>query len=142
MRLKGIIMKIVILASLLASVGTVNAAVYKCESGSGAIEYQASPCNNQFQSKKLTIIPIAPGKVKRAQEKLAKELKQREELAQQLAEVNRRERDVRAKELSARAELDIAYETRRQTEAIEDNTRAVNQNSWGGYYHRRGYQYY
>lgn len=135
-------MKTVILAGLIASVGTVNAAVYKCESGSGVVEYQDSPCSNQFQSKKIAIIPIEPGKVKRAQEKLAKELKQREELKQQLAEVDRKEREVRAKELSARAELDIAYETRRQTEAIEDNTRAVNQNAWGGYYHRRGYQYY
>jgi len=135
-------MKTVILASLIASVGTVNAAVYKCESGSGTIEYQDSPCNNQNQSKKIAITPIAPGKVKRAQEKLAKELKQREELMQQRAEFDRKEREVRAKELSAKAELDIAYETRRQTEAIEENTRAVNQNSWGGNYYRRGYQYY
>lgn len=135
-------MKTVILASLIASVGTVNAAVYKCGSSSGIIEYQDTPCSNQTQSMKIAITPIDPKKVKRAQKKLVKELKEREKLGQQLAKVDRKERELRARELSARAEQDLAYETRRQTDAIEENTRAANRNSWGGYNFRRIFRYY
>ncbi len=139
---RGITMKKAILFSIIVSIGTVNAAVYKCGSESGKIMYQDSPCNNQSQAMKVAITPIDPKKVKRAQKELVIKLEEREKQEQQFAEVDRKERELRARELSARAELDLAYETRRQTDAIEDNTRAVNQNAWGGYNFRRIYQHY
>ena len=135
-------MKTAILVSLIASIGTVNAAVYKCGSDSGEIMYQDFPCNNQTQAMKIAITPIEPKKVERAQKKLAIELKEHEKKQRQLAAVDRLDRELRAREISAIAEQDLAYETRRQTEAIEDNTRAVHQNSWGGYNSRRIYRYY
>jgi hypothetical protein len=135
-------MKKIIIISLLASSGVVNAAVFKCESSLGRVGYQDVPCSSQYQSKKLAITPIDSKIVERAQEKLAIELGERKKIVAQRAEIASKEREMRAKELSATAGQDLVYETRKQTEAIEGNTRAANQNSWGGYYHRRVYENY
>ncbi len=126
-------MKKAIIISLLASSGVLNAAVFKCESSQGRIEYQDAPCSSQYQSKKLAITPINSKIVKRAQEKLAIELDERKKIDAQRAEVASKERELRATELSATARQELVYETRKQTD---------NQNSWGGYYHRRVYENY
>lgn len=135
-------MKIAIIISLLASAGVANAAVFKCESSLGRVEYQDAPCNNRYPSKKLAITQMDSGKVKRAQKKLAIELAQRKALEQQRAEVASKERELRAKELSARAEQDLIYETRKHTEALSENTRAVKRYSLGGHYDRVIYRNY
>lgn len=126
-------MKKAIIISLLASSGVLNAAVFKCESSQGRIEYQDAPCSSQYQSKKLVISPTNSKIVKRAQEKLAIELDERKKIDAQRAEVASKERELRATELSAKARQELVYETRNQTD---------NQNSWGGYYHRRVYENY
>ncbi len=118
-------MRAIILTSLITvSLGTVNAAVYKCESDFG-VNYQDSPCIGYKNSKKMTMTPIDPKIVKQAQAKLEKELKQRQVLEQQRAEAERKERILRALELKASAAQNLAYETRMQTYAIDDNTRAL-----------------
>lgn len=126
-------MRTIILASFMAfSLGTANATVYKCESGSG-VSYQDLPCIGYKNSKKIAISAIDPKLVKRARLKLEKELKERKKLEQQRAESQRKERILRALELKARAEQDLVYETRMQTYAINDNTRAVKRNARNRY---------
>lgn len=128
---EGTTMKRFIIISLLTSVGVANAAVFKCESSHGSTVYQETPCNNQDQSKKLTITPIDAEKVKHAQEKLAIELEEREKLEAQRAEAAAKERELRVKELGVMAERDLANETRKHSKALADNTKAVNRNSNG-----------
>ncbi len=126
-------MRAMILASFMAiSFGTANAAVYKCESDFG-VSYQDSPCIGYKHSKKIAITSIDPKVVKQAQIKLAKELKQRQILEQQRADAETKERILRAMELKARAEQDLAYETRMQTYAINDNTQAIKHNTRNRY---------
>ncbi len=135
-------MKTILLAIFVAvSFGTVNAAVYKCKSDSG-VTYQDSPCIRYQDSKKISITPIDPNVVKQAQVKLEKELKQRQILEQQRAEAERKERIIRAMELKASAEQDLVYETRMQTYAINDNTRAVEKNTRNQYRSRIIYRDY
>jgi len=122
-------MKISITVGLLVSIANVNAAVYKCESGTGIVEYQDSPCVNAVQTKKIAVVPIDPKIIEQAQKKLAKELQEREKLEQERAEEEKIERALRATEMKARAEQDLVYETQKQTDAIYENTQAVRKNT-------------
>ncbi len=126
-------MRTIILASFMSvSLGTANAAVYKCESDSD-VSYQDSPCIGYKNSKKITLTSIDPKIVKQAQVKLEKELKQQQILEQQRADAERKQRILRAMELKASAEQDLVYETRMQTYAINDNTRAIDRHTRNQY---------
>lgn len=101
--------KIILFSCVSVFIGTTHAAVYKCQSEEG-VSYQDLPCSDYSRSKKIAITPIAPNVVKQARLRLEKRLKERKKLEQQRAEQQRKERLVRAMELKARAELEMAYE--------------------------------
>ncbi|MCK5871790.1 MAG: hypothetical protein KAG26_03100 [Methylococcales bacterium] len=73
-------MRLIILPLLIASVGIVEAGVYKCpDPVTGKLTYQARPCNNQGNSteNKVRIMPEDEKKAKAAKEKLDLYMKNR-----------------------------------------------------------------
>ena len=129
-------MKILISVIYFLLMGVTHADVYKCKDSKGAIVYQDEVCPVSSKMSEVHIMEFDKNKIAKAQQKLARELKQREELEATRAEAERKERAIQAMEQRARAEAESAYANRLQTEAIDRNTQAMSsKNKVGNVYY-------
>ena len=132
----GAEMKILISVIYFLLMGVTHADVYKCKDSKGAIVYQDEVCPVSSKMSEVHIKEFDKNKIAKAQQKLARELKQREELEATRAEAERKERAIQAMEQRARAEAESAYANRLQTEAIDRNTQAMSsKNKVGNVYY-------
>ncbi len=118
-------MRRLLLIAAIAAVGSVYGDVYKCTTARGTVVYQDHECAPSSQEKALQIEPFEQQKIVRAREKLARELRQRQQLEAQRLEQQRQLRALQALEQQAASSRALVDETRLQTEAIEKNTEAV-----------------
>ena len=139
-------MKPMTIIALVLFVNTVQAQIFKCETGKGKIIYQDKECTISSKQSEVAVQEIDPKITLEAQEKLDRELQQRAELEAAREEQALKERKIMAIEAQARSNEDLANAARENAIAIEENTEAVrygNQRSNVYYYnpprHRPGH---
>ena len=102
-----------------------QAGVFKCQAEDGTISYQEQDCQAGSRRSELMIEKSDQQKFLRAQEKLAEDLKQRQQLEEERAESERQARELEIQQQRALAEQALIDETRLQTEAINRNTEVL-----------------
>ncbi len=130
-------MKRLLFIAAFAAAGGVHGEVFKCTTAQGKVIYQDHECAASSREKALQIEQFDKQKIARAREKLARELQQRQQLEAQRLEEQRQLRALQALEQQAVSSRALVDETRLQTEAIEENTEAVQNDS-----NRSGNVYY
>jgi CBS-domain-containing membrane protein len=145
--LQGVMMKTVMVIALVLMLNIAQAQIYKCEGAKGKVVYQDKECTSSSKQSEVSVQEFDPEKTLEAQEKLNRELRQREELEAARAEQEMKERKIMAIEAQARSNEDLANAARENALAIEKNTEAVqygNQRSNVYYYnpprHRPGHE--
>jgi len=120
--------RLLFIAAIAAAAG-VHGEVFKCTTAQGKVIYQDHECAAASKEKALQIEQFDKQKIARAREKLARELQQRQQLEAQRLEQQRQQRALQALEQQAASSRALVDETRLQTEAIEENTEAVQRDS-------------
>lgn len=122
-------MKASFLISLIIMPLTVHAEIYKCETANGNIAYQQLPCASSANQSTVSIQTIEQEQIEAAQLKLQQELQEREELEAQRAEALKQQQQAQLKEQELRLKEEIIDQTKLQTQAIQENTEALENNN-------------
>ena len=139
-------MKLIMMIALVLMINTVQAEIFKCVGANGKTVYQDKECTTSSKQSEVTVQEFDPEKTLEAQEKLNRELQEREKLEATRAEQEMKERKIMAIEAQARSNEDLANAARVNAIATERNTEAVRSGNQGSnvyYYnppkHRPGY---
>mgnify|MGYP002150039062 CR=1 FL=1 len=116
---------IIRLIFFLSLINTAYAQVYKCVNNKGHVVYQDSICQGSGKQSEVSVHLIDPEVTLKAQEKLNKNITQRQQLKQRQAEQALKEREIIAIEAQARMSEKLSRTAREQAEAIERNTAAI-----------------
>lgn len=126
-------MKKILMVIILFNSFPVGAEIFKCTSAEGAVYFQDNPCEKGLRQSAVEIKPVDQEKIIQAKEKQAQELKQWRAEQKEQAAAELKEREVLALEQDVRAKRELAEATLQQTQAIENNSDAM-QNNYTGYW--------
>ena len=118
-------MKYYLILCLVLLPGVLRSEVFKCEAADGSVSYQQQECGVTAGQSTVEIEKIDPDRVQQAQQKLNQELQERAQLEARQAEQERKNKELQIKAQRAQYEQQMINETKLQTQAIQENTEAL-----------------